>query len=93
MPTYTEAQAGEILREHLVNEFLFRRRGVELTDDLDLIEGGIVDSMGIFRLVNFLHDRFGITVDPTEIVLDNFQSLRAMRRFIASKLPAGAEGA
>lgn len=91
MPIHTEAEAGEIIRAHLVSEFLFRRKGIELVDELDLIESGIVDSMGIFRLVNFLQERFDVMIEPTEIVLDNFQSLAAMRRFIAGKLAAAPE--
>ena len=61
-------------------------RGItELGDNDSLIESGIVDSLGIFRLVSFLEETFGIKVGDDEIVNENFQTINDIERFLATK--------
>ncbi|AGC46616.1 hypothetical protein MYSTI_05337 [Myxococcus stipitatus DSM 14675] len=84
--SYTEEQVGQIIRAHIEKEFLYRSKGPELGEDNSLITRGIIDSMGIFRLVNFLEQRFEISVTPSDIAMENFRSLRAIRTFTCSRL-------
>ena len=64
---------------------------LELTDDTDLIEG-ILDSLGIFVLISFLEERFGVEVEADEVTLDNFRTVRTVADLVRSKqavAPAG----
>jgi len=38
-----------------------------LDDDDDLIDSGVVDSLGIFQLVAFLEEKFGVVIADSEI--------------------------
>ena len=58
---------------------------VALTPDLNLLENGILDSLTLLRLVQFLQKRFEIKVDGSEIVPDNFRSIEDMAKFIDRK--------
>ncbi|HEY7098514.1 MAG TPA: acyl carrier protein [Terriglobales bacterium] len=61
-------------------------RGItELGDNDSLIESGIVDSLGIFRLVSFLEETFGVKIGDEEIVNENFQTISDIERFLAQK--------
>ena len=51
-----------------------------------LIEEDIIDSLGIFVLVEFLERRFGIIIDPEEMVLENFETVDAIARMVEQKL-------
>lgn len=86
--SYTEEQVAQIIRAHIDQEFLFRTKDALLADDDSLIARGIIDSMGIFRLVNFLEQRFEIAVNPPDIVMENFRSLQAIRTFTVNRLQA-----
>jgi acyl carrier protein len=73
-----------------VREFVLdaaQRKGLEtVTDDESLTENGVVDSLGIFRLVSFLEDNFAIRIADEDIVGENFRSVTAIESFVAEKL-------
>ena len=62
-------------------------KGVTQVSDTDsLTDGGIVDSLGIFRLVSFLEENLGVHVGDEEIIQDNFQTINDIERFVNAKL-------
>ncbi len=46
--------------------------------DTDLLLSGLVDSMGVIMVVNWMSDELGIAIDAVDVVLENFQSVQAM---------------
>jgi acyl carrier protein len=79
------------LAEFVRNELLHGRK-VALTSDADLLSAGIVDSLGILRLVAFMEERFGVKVPDEDVVFENFhenfQSLQAMANYVAARTTA-----
>jgi acyl carrier protein len=57
----------------------------ELDDDDDLVESGVVDSLGIFQLVAFLEEQFGIAIADTEITPDNFGTIARIEKLVAGR--------
>ncbi|MDE3066474.1 MAG: acyl carrier protein [Verrucomicrobiota bacterium] len=55
-------------------------------DDASFLETGVVDSTGVMELVAFVQTEFGVTVEPQEIVVENFDSVRKVARFVRRKL-------
>ncbi len=47
--------------------------------------GGVIDSMTMWPLIVFVEERFGIKVEDTDLMQENFRTLRALTRFIESK--------
>src|SRR6516164_5260037 len=56
-----------------------------LDDDASFLETGVVDSTGVMELVAFVQAEFGVTVEPQEIVVDNFDSVSKVARFVRRK--------
>ena len=54
-----------------------------LDDDEPLIDSGIVDSLGVLRILSFLDESFGIDLSGDEIKLQNFRSVRSICDLIA----------
>ena len=77
------------LAEFVRNELLHGRK-VALTNDADLLGAGIVDSLGILRLVAFIEDRFGVKVPDEDVVFENFQSIGAMAGYLSQRQAAKA---
>jgi len=73
------------LKEYLLSEVAVDLGKEDLSDDDDLLELGIIDSMGIVSLISFMEEKFDISIEDEEIVPDNFQSLRSMEKFIEQK--------
>src|ERR1043166_5032512 len=55
------------------------------------LEAGIVDSTGILELVQFLEETFGFTVDDTEMLPQNLDSLAAIESFVERKRRSAAD--
>lgn len=57
-----------------------------LTADLPLIQSGVLDSLGIVTLVEFLESNYGITVEDSEIVSAHLGSLASIERYVKQKV-------
>jgi acyl carrier protein len=53
-----------------------------LDDDEPLIESGIVDSLGVLKIMSFLDDAFGMDLSSAEIRLENFKDVRTICRLV-----------
>jgi acyl carrier protein len=78
------------ITDHIVGEFLYDRTDVELDSEFPLVQEGVVDSLGIFRLVAFLQDSFGISIAEEDVALENFVDIGAITRLVLSKLDAAS---
>ncbi len=58
----------------------------ELKDDEPLLTNNIIDSLGSFRMIAFLEETFPLTIEDTDMVPENFQTLNDVERFVAGKL-------
>ena len=76
----------QVIKDHIIKEFMHGKPDVELDGDYPLFDEGIIDSLGIFRLVAFLTQEFSIKVEPDEVVLENFESIDNIRALVESKL-------
>jgi acyl carrier protein len=74
-----------------VREDLLEGRDVEIDADTSLFEEGMVDSLGILRLIAFLEIQIGRTIADAEVVMEHFRTIRTMdRRFGAENGNRGA---
>jgi acyl carrier protein len=75
----------------LASFFVQDGRPVAVAPDTDIIAQGLVDSLGIFKLIAFVEEKFGVTIEPDEVLLENFQTLRALRNLIVKKLDGAGQ--
>lgn len=78
---------SEVVKEYLVSEFLPDVAPGDLADDYDLIATGVVDSLGVLRLVSWLENRFDIPVDDIDISEQDFVTVSAICQFIDRTAP------
>lgn len=65
-----------------VREDLLKGREVAIDADTYLFDEGIVDSLGILRLIAFLELQLGRSIADSEVVMEHFRTVRAIdRRF------------
>jgi acyl carrier protein len=60
----------------------------DFTDAGSLVATGILDSVGVFELVAFLEERFGIEVADEELEWKSFETVEAITRLVESKRAA-----
>lgn len=73
----------DILHDYLVGEIATDRESLDAGENL--LAQGIIDSMGILKLVSFLEDRFQIQVGDAEMVPEHFESIDAVCAFVQKK--------
>lgn len=57
----------------------------DLKDDDDIFALGFVNSLFAMQLVMFVEKEFNMTVEDDDLNIDNFRSLNAIARLVASK--------
>jgi acyl carrier protein len=75
-----------LVRDYILENFLFTTDHGQLQDNASFLEEGIVDSTGVLELVMFVEDTFGITVEDEEIVPENFDSVQQLARYARLKM-------
>ena len=72
------------IRKFVFDKFpLAKSRG--LSDSSALLEEGVLDSLGILELVDFLQSESSITVEDDDLVPENFASIDAIAAFVETK--------
>lgn len=85
-----EAEIAQAVRQFVGDNFLFRAGAGSLSDTDSLLEGGLIDSMGVLELVTFLEGKFGIRVADDEVIPQNLDTVARIAAFAHRKLrPAG----
>jgi acyl carrier protein len=72
----------QTITKFLVDEFLPDVPADSLAADYDLLAGGVIDSLGLLKVIAWLEDRFDVVVDDIEIEPDNFRTVAAMNAFV-----------
>lgn len=50
----------------------------------DLLLTGLVDSLGVVLIVEWIETELGRAIDPADVVLENFQTVDSMMEFLRS---------
>jgi acyl carrier protein len=61
-----------------------------LADEASLLDQGIIDSTGVLEVISFLEDTFGVTVEDSEMLPENLDSIARITSFVHKKRAAAA---
>ena len=81
---YSHDEVAARINQFITKQLLYDVENVAIDNDTKLIEQGIVDSMGLFRLMAFMEEEFDVEVEPDAIVLENFETVNAVATLITS---------
>jgi acyl carrier protein len=76
---------GQRIRTFIQEDLNKGRVRDELADDYPLIENNVIDSLGIFEMVQFLEREFGVAVEDEDLLLENFGTIADIARLVGSK--------
>ena len=66
-----------------IQENLLSKTGeIELSAEDDLLGSGLLDSLGVMRLVGFVEETFNIKIPPEDIVIENFMDVKSIINYI-----------
>ena len=79
---------GEVLdrvRSFVRQTFMYAQPDAPLADDVLLLQRGVIDSMGVVELIEFIQSEFGIKVPDEDITEDHLGSLGAIADYVTSR--------
>jgi acyl carrier protein len=82
------ASDGDIicsLETFIREDLLYDRDDVQLDRNTQLLEKGLVDSMGIFRLICFIEENFGVELQPSEVQVEHFRDMDSIVALVQSR--------
>jgi acyl carrier protein len=80
-----EQNVLEQARDFVIENFMYMRKVKTIGDDESLLRTGVISSLGMMEVVEWVESTFGVSVDPDEITEQNFDTLRGIARFVSSK--------
>lgn len=72
----------DAVKDFVVNELL---NGAAIDDQDELLLSGLVDSLGVMRLVAFLEQEFGIRIPHQDITIEHFTTIELIGRYLAGR--------
>ena len=79
-PSSSQEVEGRII-DFIERELLDGDETVDREDNL--LSGEFFDSIGVLRLATFIEEEFQITIQPTDYVVENFESVALLAGYVA----------
>ncbi len=76
---------NEILIKYIQEQLLNNEMEEELEAQDDLLGDGILDSLGMMKLILFIETEFEIKVPPQDMVIENFMTVQHIGDYLAKK--------
>ena len=70
------------LKHFIATELMYSDDDQALSSDEPLLGSGIVDSLGIMRLVSYIEEEFGVAVPEDQLVPEHFQTVNHLAAFV-----------
>lgn len=82
---------AEIIKQFIVTELVSDEEYTNLDYKESLIETGIIDSLGVKQLIDFLENRFSVNTNDEDILPENFENIDSIFLFVQRKKADGQE--
>jgi acyl carrier protein len=81
-------ELNDQIRSFIVENFLFGDEGALASDDQSLMDTGIIDSVGVMELVQYLEVDHGLQIQDEDLMPENLDSIANLAAFIRRKQAA-----
>lgn len=75
----------EQLINYIKEELNSGAENLEISAQDDLLGSGLVESMGMMKIIGFIENEFSISVPPKDMTIENFMTVEAMVNYISTQ--------
>jgi acyl carrier protein len=72
----------ESIRGFFETDLLKRSQVDHVSNSDNVISAGIVDSLGIVKIISYLENAFSVEIDDSDLVMENFETIESMATFV-----------
>jgi acyl carrier protein len=87
-----DQQIEPAIRDFIATRLLYSKEGFTYPDDAPLLREGIIDSLGVVELVEFVQAHFRVKVEQKDVRPDNFDSVAKLAAFVRRKQSTAETG-
>jgi acyl carrier protein len=80
----------ESIKNFILDNFLFDADSTAITDQVDLKNSGVLDSLGVLRLTAFIEDEFQVQLELEDVEALDMLSLASIEALVTSRAGQGA---
>jgi len=73
------------IERFVVDEIMLGDSNTKIDPNESLINSGVLDSLALLRLIAFLEEQMGVTIDDSEVIPENFETINEIKSFIEKK--------
>lgn len=77
----TEGKIKELIEKNLT----WSGSWSEVDEDYPLLAKGVIDSLGMLKLVSLIEEEYDVEIDDDDIVPDNWRTIRDIAALVESK--------
>lgn len=74
-----------VINDYISRELVQDASLLPLGNTTSLLDTGVLDSLSLLRLVVYVQERFGITVDDVDLVPEHFDTVDAICAYLRSR--------
>ena len=75
----------ETLRTYITETLLSNGLDSEVGEDSNLLLSGLIDSLGVMMLVQFIEERFQIDIPPEDVTMEHFLSINTIESYLRQR--------
>ena len=68
-----------------IDKELVSEPGTELDGSSALFSSGLLSSLDLVNLIHFLEEAYGVSIDPMDVDMENFDTVDSIHRFLSEK--------
>jgi acyl carrier protein len=77
----------EKIKSFIAKELAWDKINGDFKDDRLLLDEGIIDSVGMLKLISYIEETFGIKMGEDDLIPDNFETLSSIVGMVEKRLP------
>ena len=79
-------QIQQEVRQFVTENFIFESDHRGFSNDDSFFETGLLDSMGVLTLVEFVREKYGIAIEDGELLPENWDSVNRIAAFVNARV-------
>jgi acyl carrier protein len=79
---------AEIIKNFIIKDIVTDSEKINLSYEDSLIEAGVIDSLGIMKMLAFLDDEFHVIIEDQDVIPENFETINTISSYIEKKKSA-----